>query len=251
MRNNSKWMAWASLAAGVYAAVCAVLIFFMNWSVIAPLVLVGVVLGIWHLFRSARLRRVAWLGIALCAGGVAVFDYGRRERTGQLQASMSQWSGYSSPPLRLTTLDGSVIDSSAFAGKRVLLNFWATWCGPCIQEVKDINALVRATSRDDIVVVGISDEDRADLEPFMKEHAISYPIVSIPREQLPMPFSGKKMIPVSFILDRKGTIQYVHHGPISDEQLTALVKESADFAGVPRPIPMAEAPLAAREATAP
>ena len=204
--------------------------------------IVGIILGIWHLFRSSRLRKAAYLGIVLCAGGLALFSYGHRERMEGLQAGMSKWSGYSSPPLRLTALDGSVIDSSGFRGKRVVLNFWATWCGPCIQEVKDLRAFVGATSRDDIMVVGISDEERSVLEPFMKEHAINYPIVSISREQLPMPYSGRKAIPVSFILDRKGTIQFVNHGAITQEQLTLLVKDSADFAGVPKRVVMAGAP---------
>lgn len=245
--RNSKWMALASLVIGVYAAVCALVIFFTKWFVVAPLVIAGIILGVWHLFRSSRLRKTAYLGIVLGAGGLALFAYGHHLRMEKLEASMSRWSGYSSPHLKLTTLDGSVIDSNEFRGKRVMLNFWATWCSPCIQEVKDISAFVSATSRDDIIVVGIGDEERTVLEPFMKEHGINYPIVSIPREQLPMPYSGRKAIPVSFILDRNGTIQFVHHGVMGEEQLTSLVKDSEDFAGVPRRVPMAEAPSAAPE----
>jgi peroxiredoxin len=236
------WMAWASLVIGLYTAVCALLIFLTRAFVVGPVVIVGIILGIWHLFRSSRLRKSAYLGIGLCVGGLALFSYGHHARMERLEAAMTRWTGYSSPPLRLTALDGTLIDSNGFKGKRVLLNFWATWCPPCIKEVKDISAFVSATSRDDILVVGISDEDRTVLEPFMKVHAINYPVVSIPREQLPMPYSGRKAIPVSFILDRKGTIQFVKHGAISEEQLTLLVKDSEDFAGVPKRIVTAEVP---------
>ncbi len=243
--GKSKWMAVASLVIGLYSAVCVLLIFFTSVKVLAlPLEVVGLILGVWHLCRSTLLRKTAYLGIFLCIAGPVLFEFGHDRRMEKLQAGSSRWSGYSSPQLRLTTLDGSEIHSNAFKGKRVLLNFWATWCGPCIQEVKDISAFFSATSRDDIVVVGISDEDRADLEPFMKEHGVNYPIVSIPREQLPVPYSERKAIPVSFVLDRKGTIQFVHHGPISQEQLTSLVKNAEDLAGVPRRVPITEAPPA-------
>lgn len=240
--GSSRWMAWSSFVIGVYTVVCAALIFLTRAFVVGPLVIVGIILGTWHLFRSSQLRKTAWLGVVLCAGGLALFSYGRQLRTERLQGAMSRWTGYASPHLRLTALDGSTIDSTAFRNKRVLLNFWATWCGPCVQEVKDITAFVSATSRNDIIVIGISDEERAVLESFMKEHAINYPIVSIPREQLPPPYDGKKMIPASFILDRKGTIQFVRHGAMTAEELTSLVKDAEDFAGVPKRIAAAALP---------
>lgn len=249
--GKSKWMAVASLVIGLYSAVCVLLIFFTSVKVLAlPLEVVGLLLGVSHLCRSSQLRKTAYLGIALCIAGPVLFEFGHERRMEKLQVGSSRWSGYASPPLRLTTLDGSVIDSNAIKGKRVLLNFWATWCGPCIQEVKDISAFFSTTSRNDIVVVGISDEERSVLEPFMKKHGINYPIVSISREQLPMPYDARKAIPVSFVLDRKGTIQFVHHGPISEEQLTSLVKDAEDFAGVPKRVPMAEAPSASPNPTA-
>jgi peroxiredoxin len=234
--GKSSWMAWSSLVVGLYAATCAAWIFFGRAILVLPLAIAGILLGIWHLFRSSRLRKTAILAIVLTVGGLVLFDYGRGKRMERLQEASSRWTGYSSPPLRLTTLDGKTIDSTQFKGKRVLLNFWATWCPPCIGEVAAINAFASTTSSDDVIVIGISDEERAVLEPFTKAHKIAYPIVSIERGKLPMPYNAPKAIPVSFVLDRKGTIQFVHNGAIDEAQLKLLVKDAEDLAGPPKPV---------------
>lgn len=236
MRSTSRWMALASITIGIYVVVFAVASFFVQVGLVAPLIAAGIILGAWHLFRSSRLRKTAILGIVLCAGGTAAFLSGHEVLKEKGKAAISRWSGYSSPAIRLTALDGSVVDLDRLRGKRVLLHVWATWCSPCIKEIEDINAFVGATSRDDVAVVGITWDDRTVLEPFMREHPIHYPVVSVSDGQLPAPYDDVKVIPVSFILDRKGTIQFVKHGPMSKEDLVSLVGHSGDFAGVPRRI---------------
>jgi len=234
--SNSIWMALACVVIGIYGALEAPGIPLWGYRLM-PLIVVGAVLGGWHLSRSLRLRKTAYLGIALCFLGLAIAQH-RQVRHDRAQAMASRWEGYSSPAFRLPALDGTVIDSADLRGKRVLLNFWATWCGPCIREIESIKDLVNSTSRDDVVVVGISNEDRAVLEPFMKEHGINYPVVSAQGDQMPVPYndSGRRPIPMSYILDRRGTIQFAVLGTLSEEDLAKKLRNSEDYRGAVRQI---------------
>jgi peroxiredoxin len=234
-------MALACVALGIYGVLEAP--FSPLWGyTLMPLILVGAALGGWHLFRSSRLTKTACLGIALCAWGLVIAQQ-RQVRHDRVQMAASGWEGYSSPAFRLTTLDGTVIDSADLRGKRVLLNFWATWCGPCIREIENIKQVVASTSRDDVVVVGISNEERKVLEPFMKEHGINYPVVSARGGQLPVPFddNGKRPIPMSYILDRKGTIQFAVLGTLTEQDLATKLRAPTDYTGIVRRIDAAEA----------
>jgi len=78
--------------------------------------------------------------------------------------------GMPAPGFEATSLSGETISLAALKGKVVLLDFWATWCGPCLQEMPNVIAVRGEFSRDDLVVVGISlDKDKADLQAFLAE----------------------------------------------------------------------------------
>ena len=104
--------------------------------------------------------------------------------------------------------DGSELDLQSLEGKVVLLNFWATWCAPCLQEIPELNRLAERYP-EDLVVLSLSDEDRETLtafEDFLELKTFSARVS--PEMPLPAPFSDAFTIrPTSFVIDREGTVR--------------------------------------------
>jgi len=105
---------------------------------------------------------------------------------------------------RVTSLDGSPLDPATFAGKVVVVNFWATWCVPCIQEIPSFNKLNRDLAAKGVVVVGVSmdDEGAARVAPFLKKHPMDY-TVALGSDVLSKQF-GLDSLPVTVVFDRNG-----------------------------------------------
>ena len=119
------------------------------------------------------------------------------------------------PAFTVRDLDGKELSSASLRGKVVILNFWATWCGPCRAEIPDLVAL-QEKYRDHVVVVGIS-EDEAPAEvvrEFAARYKVNYPIV-MKTPELAKGFPGISALPTSFILDRESRIVQKHVGMLT------------------------------------
>ena len=90
-------------------------------------------------------------------------------------------------------------------GKVVMINFWATWCPPCRKELPDLEALYEAYASKGLVILGISDEDPKKVEPFVRKHRLSFPVLLDPTRTVNEMFAIKG-IPKTFIYDRQGRI---------------------------------------------
>ena len=105
----------------------------------------------------------------------------------------------------LLDLQGKSWTLSSLRGKVVLVNFWATWCPPCRKEMPDIETLYHRFEKKGLVVLSISDEDAAKVQPFIAEHKYSYPILLDPGHKV-----GQLMIvdgiPKTFIYGRDGKL---------------------------------------------
>ena len=115
------------------------------------------------------------------------------------------------PDFKLTALDGKPITLAALQGKVVLLNFWATWCGPCRAEIPDLVALQeRYDGRLQIIGLNVDDEE-ADIQQYVKETKINYP-VAMTSNEVRRQFGGIPALPTSFVLDTEGRVVQKHVG---------------------------------------
>jgi thiol-disulfide isomerase/thioredoxin len=130
-------------------------------------------------------------------------------------------------PLNFTLKDMNGVDVklASFKGKVILLNFWATWCGPCRAEIPALVELQKQYSQD-LVILGFSVDDPVDkLKPYAEQYKINYPVlVGSGREEVQDAFGPLWGIPVSVIIGRDGTIARKHSGIGTKEQFEQEIK---------------------------
>ena len=105
----------------------------------------------------------------------------------------------------LTDLHGNPWHLRELKGKVVLVNFWATWCPPCRKEMPDLQALYDKYKEQGFVVLSISDEEPAKVQPFITERKITYPVLLDPGRKVNEEFQVEG-IPKSFVYDRQGKL---------------------------------------------
>jgi peroxiredoxin len=105
----------------------------------------------------------------------------------------------------LTDLQGTPWHLRDLKGKVVLVNFWATWCPPCRKEMPDLQALYDKYRHQGFLVLSISDEDAAKVQPFIRERNITYPVLLDPGRKVNETFQVEG-IPKSFVYNREGKL---------------------------------------------
>src|SRR5260370_5452587 len=116
------------------------------------------------------------------------------------------------PDFKLTSLDGKPVTLADSHGKVILLNFSATWCGPCRAEIPDLVEL-QNKYKDRLQVLGlvVDDDDQDAIKEFAKEFRINYP-VAIATNEIRIQYGGIAALPTSFVLDGEGRIVQKHEG---------------------------------------
>jgi peroxiredoxin len=134
--------------------------------------------------------------------------------------------GTEAPGFRLPSLAGGEVDLAAQRGKVVVLNFWATWCPPCVAEMPSLERLHRALSPEGLSVITVStDEDEAELRRFVSARALSLPVLKDPGGRVAAGEYRTTGYPETFVLDREGRLLEHVVGPAewdSPERLAEL-----------------------------
>lgn len=135
------------------------------------------------------------------------------------------------PSFTLPSRSGDTVSLGQLKGKVVMLNFWASWCGPCRQEMPLLEQMHKRYSALGFTLVGVNvDENSKDAEDWLSKTPVSFPVL-FDRESKVSALYDVKAMPSTVFIDRKGNVRYLHKGyKAGDEgeylnQIRALLKE--------------------------
>jgi peroxiredoxin len=123
----------------------------------------------------------------------------------------------------LPDLDGNVIDLESFRGRPVIINFWATWCAPCRQEMPDLQAVYEERQGDELVILAVnSQESYQEVADFFAELELTFtPLLDYEGEIVNL--YNVFNFPTTYFVDAEGQITAVHRGQLSEEQIEAYL----------------------------
>jgi peroxiredoxin len=121
-------------------------------------------------------------------------------------------TGQAAPDFALKSSSGENLRLSEYRGDVVMVNFWATWCGPCRQEMPLLDEMYSKYERVGFSLLGVNiDENSSKAMNMVSELGVSFPVLFDTRKEVSKLYEVDAM-PVTVIIDREGTVRYVHHG---------------------------------------
>ncbi len=129
--------------------------------------------------------------------------------------------GEAAPPYKIKLFDKSVVTAADMAGKVVVINYWATWCGPCKAEMPMMDLYHRRNKKAGFQIFGVVTKDSIPVFRMKKlAEALSYPLASELKGKYGI---VKESVPTSYIIDRKGIVRYAKPGSFDDAEFATLI----------------------------
>ena len=191
----------------------------------------GIILGLAGLYclrrRSQRwLPRTRWQWLALlgCLALLSTASPGLyfSLQLGRSLAPALEVKNEPAPDLTFTLVDGTEHRLEDWRGKILVLNFWATWCPPCREEMPLLERLSEEYETKDLAVVAVSDEPAPEVERYLSENPFRFPVGYLSGSTFLDDLDAR---PVTFLIDRNGVVREVKLGSMEYEDLVRLVEE--------------------------
>ncbi len=144
--------------------------------------------------------------------------------------AFTSWYGKMAPDFTLTDITGKQHKLSDYRGKDVMLIFWATWCGPCIQEMPHLIELRKTTDEDKLAILAISyittrpPNTTEMVKSVVERQKINYTVISVDGSEVSAPYNQIRGIPCSFFIDPEGKIKLATLGVLSLDTMKAVLQ---------------------------
>jgi len=189
--------------------------------------IVGISLMLWAGWHNLRERRIAMQKaeanhVTLIPSNAAQDGEEPSEEEG------SRMKGKTAPGFTLISLDGKKVSLGDYKGRPVLVNFWATWCGPCKVEMPWFEELRKQYAGQGFEILGLADDVDAGKDVIAKtahQLGVTYPIL-LTDGKVQKAYGGLDVLPMSFYVDRNGTVVEVTAGLGSKDELEANIKKT-------------------------
>jgi thiol-disulfide isomerase/thioredoxin len=196
-------------------------------ALVLGVMIVGISLMLWAGWHNLRARRIA-MQKAAANQVMLIPDKATQGGAAESEYPGQNLKGKAAPGFTLTSLDGKKVSLADYKGRPVLVNFWATWCGPCKVEMPWFEELRKQYAGQGFEILGLADDVDAGKDAIAKtahQLGVTYPIL-LTDGKVQDAYGGLDVLPMSFYVDRNGVVVEVTAGLGSKDELEANIKKT-------------------------